>query len=595
MNKRKIRLVLILLVLTTFISNNTVQAQDQIENNNKAVIFLFDSSGSMLTNDENRLAIDSIAQLTYALPSDYKVGVVSYNSDIVVSKKPVESSKRSSIMKAAHKIKYEKYSNAGKGLSKAVNLLEDEDASEKSIVLLSDGEILMKNDADTKKSLSSYKKAIKKAAKLGIKVHVIGLGQQMENKEDPIFDAADGTGGRSYLASHPSDIQDAIDSILIDEFDIKQTELAIVDADGKKESLSLECPFINASKVRILLTSEAPIKNLKTNFQAVEANQINGDRYALIEMKRPTSNKIDISFQGVSGSRIKIVMIPEYQITPRVNVEYEDKVPEDKEAVNYERTAEITYTFYDAENQNIQLWTEDFFNHNRIDLSVDNKDFQEYALKGGKITVEEPVFANGERKVAFKYSKLPFYIIGDNSLTFQLEGPPALPEEPEPPYLLIGIGVGVFAVAVGIIIWLIVRKKPEPLPPDDMPEPSKYSYTGKLNIYVTRTYSGYDIPPLTYNLFRLPSGKVISLAEILESCAVHEVFEGADKIYFKSGPNHNLILTNNSDCTVMKNREILMKKKSYQITVGSKVDIVFEDEISELSFQYKDLKPSEMR
>jgi Ca-activated chloride channel family protein len=38
-----------------------------------------------------------------------------------------------------------------------------------------------------------------------------------------------------------------------------------------------------------------------------------------------------------------------------------------------------------------------------------------------------------------------------------------------------------------------------------------------------------------------------------------------------------------------------MKKKSYQITVGGKVDIVFEDETSELTFQYKDLKPSEMR
>lgn len=37
-----------------------------------------------------------------------------------------------------------------------------------------------------------------------------------------------------------------------------------------------------------------------------------------------------------------------------------------------------------------------------------------------------------------------------------------------------------------------------------------------------------------------------------------------------------------------------MKKKSYQIPAGTKMDVAFEDEISELTVQYKDLKPSEM-
>ena len=37
-----------------------------------------------------------------------------------------------------------------------------------------------------------------------------------------------------------------------------------------------------------------------------------------------------------------------------------------------------------------------------------------------------------------------------------------------------------------------------------------------------------------------------------------------------------------------------MKGKSYQLFTESKVDIAFEDEMSELTFQYKDLKPSEM-
>jgi len=37
-----------------------------------------------------------------------------------------------------------------------------------------------------------------------------------------------------------------------------------------------------------------------------------------------------------------------------------------------------------------------------------------------------------------------------------------------------------------------------------------------------------------------------------------------------------------------------MKNRSYSLALDSKIDVTFEDEISELTLQYKDLKPSEM-
>ena len=84
------------------------------------------------------------------------------------------------------------------------------------------------------------------------------------------------------------------------------------------------------------------------------------------------------------------------------------------------------------------------------------------------------------------------------------------------------------------------------------------------------------------------------MSEILAGCGLREVFEGAEHIYISSGQGHSVILTNQSDCCIMKSGEILMKKKSYQLFAGAKVDIAFEDEISELTFQYRELKPSEM-
>ena len=60
----------------------------------KAVVFTLDASNSMNGNDRNRLAIDSIAQLIYSLPSNYVVGVVAYNTDVVAAQGMADSGSR---------------------------------------------------------------------------------------------------------------------------------------------------------------------------------------------------------------------------------------------------------------------------------------------------------------------------------------------------------------------------------------------------------------------------------------------------------------------------------------------------------------------
>lgn len=574
----------------------------------KAIIFLLDTSGSMKTNDPNRLAADSIAQLIYALPTDYKVGFVAYSGEITAEQEPVENIYRSKIMDAADGVEYKGYSNAGAGLQHAVDFLIKNGAQEKYIVMLSDGEILMKDDSDTQESLGLYQTVIQQAKEEGITIHVIGLGDEMEDMDNTIFAAAEETGGKSYYTLQAQKIQDAIDSILKEELEIKQSTVAIVDADGDLETVTVELPYAYADKLRVLLTGDAPIRNLNANFQAESAVQINGERYSLIEIKNPSGSRLELSFESLPESQVRVNVIPEYCVIPKVEILYTDRMPEisiqtagQEEGVQsvlfYDRTAQINYTFYRQDNPNIQLWNTEYFEHDKIAVTIEGERTQ-LALNAGKLEMEQKVPTSCEYEVGFDYSELPVNVIGTESVLVELEEPPIVPApEPEPPYLLIGAVTGgaiLFAAAAALIVLYLRRPKPEPMPMEDRPEPSKYSYTGKLNLYITRTQSGYDIPPLSYNLFRLPAGKVISLQEILDDCDVRERFPGADLIYFKAGANRNLILTNNSDCTIMKNREILMKKKSYQLFLESKVDIAFEDEISEMTFQYKDLKPSEM-
>lgn len=556
----------------------------------KFIVFVLDASGSMKTNDPQRLAIDSIAQLIYSLPSDYQVGFVAYNAGIAASADFVSADGRKQVMDKAETVEYTGYSDAGAGLSSAIEMFAEQKAQGGHVVLLSDGEIFLQSSEETEASVQQYEGAMQQAQELGARIHVIGLGDDMEDMDNFIFSAAEHTGGDSFHTPQAVEIQKAIDTILTEDLGIKQSTAALIEADGKPETVSVELPYAHANKVRVLLTSTAPIRNLTANFQADDAGQVNGERYSLIEMTNPWEAQVELGFEGTDGHQVRVNIISEYCVQPKADIVYRDEQPEAEDAMYYERTANVTYSFYDENNREIRLWTEEVFQYSPLNLSV-NGQKQEISLKQGKAEIKFPVQEKSEVTVLFDYSQMPVNVIGDRELTCELEGAPLLPQKPKPPYGMIAAAA---AVVLAIVIILIRnnRKKPIPLPAEERPEPSKYSYVGKLNIYVTRTVSGYDIPPLSFNLFRLPSGRVISMKEILESCDVTEEFAGAGMIYFKPGANRNLILTNNSDCTIMKNREILMKKKSYQLPLDAKVDITFEDEISELTFQYKELKSS---
>ena len=584
-------------LLLTLISCIPVQAREE-QSLEKSVIFLLDTSGSMKTNDPERLALDSIAQLLYSLPSNYEVGLAIYGTEAALLQGEVENSRRSEVMDLAEDIVYQGYSNAGAGLTCAVDVLAKAHAGEKYIVMLSDGEILLKEDTETQESQQMYQSALERAKEQGIIIHVIGLGQDMEDLDNTIFKAAAATGGKSWHTSQATGIQGAIDAVLA-EMGVKQSTVAIVDASGGEEKVIVELPYLRADRVRVLLTGSAQIQNLNSAFQAESARQINGDRYSFLEIERPADGHLEIGFEANAGTQVRVNAIPEYAVYPKVEIAYEDRLPEEEEeSLYYQRTAKLSYTFYSVENPSASLWESDFFEHSKITLDIGGE-VEELSLHAGVLEMRERVSAADKYEVYFDYAKLPVNVIGDNCVTVSLEAPPAVPvEEPKPQGTPMGVwaagGILLGAALVCIVLILYIRRpKPVPAPAEERPQPSKYSYVGKVNLYITRTKSGYDIPPLYYNLFRLPAGKVLSLQEILKECEVSEEFPGAKGIYFKPGMNRSLILTNNSDCTIMKSREILMKNKSYQLAIGAKVDISFEDEISELTLQYKDIKPSE--
>ena len=589
------------LVLCQVVSAAELQNDNNDHSVQKAIVFAVDASNSMNGNDRNRFAIDSIAQLIYSLPSNYYVGVVAYNTDVIAAVGMSDSENRDSIMAAANSVRYIGYTNAGAGLTKAMELLDTIDATEKTVVMLSDGEIIMQDDTATALSSSQFQAAVTQAKEKQVVIHVIGLGADMENKENTIFSASAETGGSNYHAPKAEDIQQAVDSILLDQLHIKKTTAAIVDADGGTETLDINIPTSNATNARILFISDNPIENLNADFNAGNVRQVSGAHYTLLELNHPSAEKVHVSFQGNAGSQVKVDVITEYYLTMIPQVVYDDVAPNEEDATHYERTAQINVSFYDMENPERQVLTDSVFEGKSLSGTIDGQEWSG-SLKSGIVSLppQSDIAENQTAEIVVAFDNLETNIIVQQPLTVSLDGAPELPVLPEPPDyrpVIIGGIIGILLVAL-LLVYLVVghkRRKPRTIPDPPPPEPSKYDYTGRLNIYITQTKSGRDIPPLTYNLFRIPGGKVLSLQEILDGCDVSEPMEGADRIYFKAGAGRCLVLSNDSDCTIMQNREILLKGRSYLIGLDSKVDITFEDEITEMALQYREVRPNELR
>ena len=589
------------LVLCQVVSAAELQNDNNDHSVQKAIVFAVDASNSMNGNDRNRFAIDSIAQLIYSLPSNYYVGVVAYNTDVIAAVGMSDSENRDSIMAAANSVRYIGYTNAGAGLTKAMELLDTIDAAEKTVVMLSDGEIIMQDDTATALSSSQFQAAVTQAKEKQVVIHVIGLGADMENKENTIFSVSAETGGSNYHAPKAEDIQQAVDSILLDQLHIKKTTAAIVDADGGTETLDINIPTSNATNAKILFISDNPIENLNADFNAGNVRQVSGAHYTLLELNHPSAEKVHVSFQGNAGSQVKVDVITEYYLTMIPQVVYDDVAPNEEDATHYERTAQINVSFYDIENPERQVLTDSVFEGKSLSGTIDGQEWSG-SLKSGIVSLppQSDIAENQTAEIVVAFDNLETNIIVQQPLTVSLDGAPELPVLPEPPDyrpVIIGGIIGILLVAL-LLVYLVVghkRRKPRTIPDPPPPEPSKYDYTGRLNIYITQTKSGRDTPPLTYNLFRIPGGKVLSLQEILDGCDVSEPMEGADRIYFKAGAGRCLVLSNDSDCTIMQNREILLKGRSYLIGLDSKVDITFEDEITEMALQYREVRPNELR
>ncbi len=137
------------------------------------------------------------------------------------------------------------------------------------------------------------------------------------------------------------------------------------------------------------------------------------------------------------------------------------------------------------------------------------------------------------------------------------------------------ISACILLAIIGVIAYILRKKMNAPKP----------VYSGKINVYFTKTPEDIEIEPLTFSFFQMAPHK-ITLNDLLEGAGYKIEEIEAKHIYFEPGFDRQIVFSHESQNAVMIGSSIACRKLKYSIAYGSKLYITAADESYDLEIHF---------
>ncbi len=568
------------LILFTILCRD-LRAQEPLRDQPVELAVVLDCSQSMKDVDGTYRAHEFARELAAALPQNYQIGCVGYQEDVIFS---IPASGGYEQMKETlDQIRYQQYGNAGAGMAEGLKLFQNPESA-KRLLLISDGEIMMRRKEQTEESAALFHQALVQAKAEGIPVDVIALGEAIEEGET-VYQAAEETGGELYWLADGEALGDFTETYLFERLKLPARPIGKIEGSGGE--LRIRLPDCLMDRARILLTGSQENENLTVNCEADKLNILKGSHYTLLELEHPQSEEITVSMEAGKGMSVSAYLMAEYSYRLQTSVTYDPETAQARIAVQ-------------AENGEKRNLLEGHIGEKGISLRAGGEE-SSFELKEGQLILYRNAAADEQVELEIGFQDNFGIYFGNPVTTAEIIVPPV--EEPEPKIdWFFWTVILLFAAALAVLFFLSgKRRKALPrrrmidqsrtLPPEKAGRGS--DFYGKIMVYVIRNREDIDFPPASVNLFARCTREVITLEWVLEACNIPLNLKGADQIILKAGDDKSLIIKNNGRAAVMKGRELLAKGHAYHLYFQEKATIIFDQEDTEMEIHYKDLKPNE--
>lgn len=581
---RKISACMMIFFCFYLLAGVTANAKEAEPVSAHEIVVVLDCSQSMKDVDAGYASFDFPKMLAAVLPREYRVGMTAYQEEVCVSLPP--GSSHGMIEDALEETAYQKYGNAGAGLAAAVELFDDTAAS-KRIILISDGEIMMKTKDGTQESAALFAQSVEQAKRDGIVIDVVALGTRIE-EGDTVYAAAEMTGGFLSELSDGEKLGDFAKKLLFDQWKLKASHVGNIS--GMSGELSVKLPDCLMSKAKLVLLGSQQNENMTLNCEADKVNLSKGRGYSVIELQNPSGNEVTIQMSADAPMDVSAYLTAEYDV--QVSADY-----------TYTSSMQTANLGLKITNQNGLDLLEGHLKDGGVQLYLDGEQ-QTYRLTGGALRLSRKYTQDASAALRVAFDGLYGNYYGDMEETVEIHVPVVEEEPPEPEIdWFFWSVIGLFAAALLIIAILAYRQKKRTfgrrkvidegraLPKE--PGNRRSEFNGKLQIYVIRNREGIDYPPESINLFARCNREILTLEWLLDTCNLPLNLKGAERIIIRPGDDRSLIIKNNSKATVLMGREFLVKGHAYHLYYGEKATFIFDQEDTEIEVHYRDLKPNE--
>ncbi len=329
MEKKKqvigVGLLIGLLVFLGVLRSMNIYAEES-DTNKYNVVVVLDASNSMNGTDPNGYRYEAIGLFVNLLTEDGNyIGNVVFSNDISSRQDMIEANgqnTKDSFLAQLKETPAKGYTNIGKGLDTAVDMLLEQGDPELPYVILflSDGNTEMPTDSELEESLEMKAEALQKARENGIQIYSVCLNANALADVTEMSQLADATGGQFEEVVTPEDLIDVFNLFYNMIYGTSTIPISdeVVPDNGIIEK-SFELPSFGVEEVNIIIYGT--IDNVVISNPAgeeIDSTVTTSSTYTIVKFSDIEAGTWKLTATGDPGSQIKINMV--YNTDLKVNI-----------------------------------------------------------------------------------------------------------------------------------------------------------------------------------------------------------------------------------------------------------------------------------
>ncbi|MDD6489561.1 MAG: VWA domain-containing protein [Clostridia bacterium] len=297
---------------------------------NLDVVFVLDASGSMLSSDPSRIAIDAFNLFTDLCDETCGVGYSVYTHKLKASNPIVSLGDKKNLKTLRKNISNIKYDPSGStdialGLTKAMNIHSEnkntDSKRKKAVILLSDGNTYLKKSSRTlEEAQKEMDSTLNTLNDRNIPVYSIGLNCDGTLDKTELEKISDTTNGKTYETTTSDDLISIISDIFSDIYRLNGTKCEI-----QEGNVTINVKDNSVFYVNVIIQTKLSKEELSPVLTSPDGKKVSLENnnnikltstgsYTLIKMIYPDSGKWNLHLNKANSDNCTVTQLDFYQI-----------------------------------------------------------------------------------------------------------------------------------------------------------------------------------------------------------------------------------------------------------------------------------------